>query len=66
MYDVEFLDGTCVAVYGNCDFLSPASFAGFEELDNAFTILLDILLMSGMEGDYPANIAAMRGLSEVF
>lgn len=60
-YDVEFLDGTCVAVYGNCDVLSPAPFADVDEIFSAYFILRSILCV-GIYTDCLGDPSSIRGL----
>lgn len=62
-YDVEFLDGTCAAVFGGCNSSGDFTFTTFESGRLAAQSLLDQVFIDGVLGQFDTNPALTRGCS---
>jgi len=61
LYDVEFVEGTCVAVYGGCDDASDFPFTTAVDATLAANALLDQVLLDSGAGDFDALPAQVFG-----
>ena len=55
LYNVEFLDGTCVDLYNGCDEASDFTFTTQAEARQANQALLDQVFLYGVLGDFDSN-----------
>ena len=69
LYDVEFLDGTCIALFNGCDAVSDFTFQSSALAAAASQALLDQVLLDGVLGNFdstPALSNGCEGLDECF
>ena len=64
LYDVEFIDGTCIALFGDCDELSDFPFSTALEAGAASLALLDQVFIDGLLGDFESNLKLINGCEE--
>ena len=50
LYDVEFVEGTCIALFDGCDELSDLTFTTEAESGLAAQALLDVVFINGPQG----------------
>lgn len=60
-YNVDFLDGTCIALYGGCDDVSDFTFQSSGAAGLAAQALLDQVFLDGVEGFFDMNPALTNG-----
>ncbi|MEQ1890654.1 MAG: hypothetical protein ABL951_15995 [Alphaproteobacteria bacterium] len=65
LYDVEFLDGTCVGVFGDCDETPSFQFADLNSAENAARALLDQVFLDSSAGQFDSHTELIRGCSFV-
>jgi len=63
LYDVEFVDGTCVALFTGCDSPSDFTFTTAADADVASQALLDQVLLDTGVGAFDSNPALTFGCS---
>ena len=63
LYDVEFVDGTCVALFTGCDQPSDFTFTTAADADVASQALLDQVLLDTGVGAFDSNPALTFGCS---
>lgn len=63
LYDVEFLDGSCVALFGGCDDISDFAFQTQADAALAAQSLLDDVFIDGAQGSFGSSPALTRGIS---
>jgi len=61
LYDVEFLDGTCIALFGGCDELSDFSFTSMAAATQASQALLDQVFIDGTGGNFDTQPSLTNG-----
>jgi hypothetical protein len=61
LYDVEFLEGTCVALFSGCDAVSDFQFQTFGAATLAAQALLDQVFLDGPLGPYDSSPQLTRG-----
>ncbi len=61
LYDVEFVDGTCIALYGGCDEASDFTFQTFASAQLAARALLDQVFLDGASGPFDSDPSLTRG-----
>ena len=61
VYDVEFLDGTCVDLFGGCDEASDFVFQNITDASGAARALLDQVLLNTSLGAFDTNPELTRG-----
>lgn len=66
LYDVEFLDGTCVAVFNGCDNASDFAFTTLASAGLAAQALLDQVFLDVPEGAFDSQPALINGCSYAF
>jgi hypothetical protein len=69
LYNVEFLDGTCIALFNGCDAVSDFTFQSSALAAAASQALLDQVFLDGVLGDFdsiPALSNGCEGLDECF
>lgn len=62
LYNVEFVDGTCFALFDGCDEVSDFAFSTMEAVDAALQSLLDTVLLDGALGNFDSNPTLINGL----
>jgi len=55
LYNVEFVEGTCVSLFSGCDELSDFTFTTLPEADAASQALLNQVLIDGPDGDFDSQ-----------
>lgn len=55
LYDVEFVDGTCAAVFTGCDAASDLIFTTFGAVSTAGEALLDQVFLDGSAGNFDSH-----------
>jgi hypothetical protein len=61
LYDVQFLDGTCIALYDGCDDTSDFTFQTQASAILASQALLDQVFLDGVEGLFDTHPSLTRG-----
>jgi hypothetical protein len=64
LYDVEFVDGTCVAFYSGCDELSDFTFQTQATADMASQALLDQVFLDGGLGNFDTDPTLTSGCTD--
>jgi hypothetical protein len=64
LYDVEFLDGTCIAVYDGCDSNSDFTFQTVGSASVAAQALLDQVFVDGAPGAFDTDPELSNGCSD--
>jgi len=55
LYNVEFLDGTCIDLYSGCDEVSDFTFQSFGAAQLASQALLDQVFIDGVDGLFDSD-----------
>ena len=55
LYDVEFLDGTCIAMFNGCDDASDFTFGNEGDAQIASQALMDQVFLDGALGNFDSN-----------
>ena len=63
LYDVTFVDGTCIALFSGCDSASDFTFTSSSAATAASQALLDQVFIDGVSGNFDTDPALMFGLS---
>jgi hypothetical protein len=66
LFDVTFVDGTCVALFGGCDEVSDFAFDSEASALVASDALLDQVLLDGPEGNFDSIPNLVRGILSTF
>lgn len=66
VYDVQFVDGTCIGLFSGCDAAQDFPFAGFATAVAASQALLDQVFLDGPQGDFDSNPTLTRGCEAAF
>ncbi|MAG92484.1 MAG: hypothetical protein CMJ48_01855 [Planctomycetaceae bacterium] len=66
LYDVQFLDGSCIDLYNGCDDLSDFTFQTEASATLASQALLDQVFLDGVDGLFDADPALTNGCSDVW
>ena len=66
LYDVAFLEGTCVDLYDGCDELSDFTFQTLEDAELAARALQDQVLLDGVAGNFDSVPTLTAGCSGAF
>ena len=61
LYDVKFLDGTCVGLFAGCDSAADFTFGAPADFAAASRALLDQVLIDGVQGSFDSNPALTNG-----
>lgn len=61
LYDVEFLDGTCVSLFSGCDSVQDFDFTSDATATLASQALIDQVLLDGPQGSFNAVPSLTRG-----
>jgi hypothetical protein len=61
LYDVEFVDGTCIALFSGCDESSDFVFTGYNGAANASQALFDQVFLDGPEGFFDTIPSLISG-----
>ena len=61
LYDVEFADGTCIALYDGCDETSDFTFTDLASAVLASQALLDQVFLDGPSGNFDTQPALTTG-----
>jgi hypothetical protein len=64
LYDVEFLDGTCVALFGGCDEVSDFTFHTEYDARDASRALLNEVFIDGVEGPFDTRAELTFGCND--
>ena len=64
LYDVQFLDGTCIALYNGCDEVSDFTFQDSVPATLASQALLDQVFLDVPEGNFDSNPHLTNGCSD--
>lgn len=64
LYDVSFVDGTCIAVLNGCDTMDDASFGTQAEAELASQALLDQVLIDAGSGAFDSTPALTNGCTD--
>ncbi len=64
LYDVEFVDGTCVALFDGCDGESDFAFSTFQQARAAAQSLLDTVFLDGPLGDFDSDPDLTAGIEK--
>ena len=65
LYDVQFLDGTCIDFYNGCDDASDFTFQTVASALLAGQALLDQVFIDGAAGDFDSDASLTRGCTSV-
>ena len=65
LYDVEFLDGTCIELFDGCDANSDFPFPNQAAAQQAMQALLDQVFVNDALGDFDDDPTLTRGCSDV-
>ena len=60
-YNVEFIDSSCVAIFGDCDAPTDFAFTTFNEAKAATQALFDQVLVDGIAGSFDSQPALTNG-----
>lgn len=63
LYDVQFVDGTCAALFNGCDDATDFTFTTQSAATAASQALLDQVFVNGPQGDFDTNAAITFGCS---
>jgi hypothetical protein len=63
LYDVEFLDGTCIERYNGCDDVSDFTFQTLASASLASQALLDQVFLDGVDGLFDSDPSLTNGCS---
>ena len=66
LYDVQFEDGTCIALFSGCDAGSDFPFHNVTDAIAAGQALLDQVLVDGPQGDFNTKIYLTNGCTFLF
>lgn len=61
LYDVEFLDGTCISLFDGCDSLADFTFTTATAALSAATALLDQVFLDGLSGNFDSDPTLTNG-----
>lgn len=61
LYDVEFLDGSCIDIYGGCDSVSDFTFSTASEAEAASQAILDLVFIDGTSGTFDSVASSTFG-----
>jgi hypothetical protein len=61
LYDVEFIDGSCAALFGGCDAVSDFTFTTLADATAAARALLDQVLLDTVLGDFDSDYTLTQG-----
>jgi hypothetical protein len=61
LYDVQFVEGTCIALFGGCDEASDFTFTTLADALLASQALLDQVFIDGLEGNFDTVPSLMFG-----
>ena len=61
LYDVEFLDGTCIALFDGCDASNDFLFNTNASANMASVALMDMVFLDGVDGMFDSNVGSIRG-----
>lgn len=64
LYDVEFVDGSCVTVFGGCDSASDFAFSTFQQARAAAQSLIETVFLDGPLGDFDSDPGLTVGIEE--
>jgi len=64
LYDVRFLDGTCLSLFSGCDSLSDFTFTEASAVNAASRALLDQVFVDGPLGDFDSRPSLTRGCAD--
>ena len=64
LYDVEFLSGTCIALFNGCDDVSDFTFQSQAAAISASQVLLDQVFLDGPSGDFDSLPQLSLGCSD--
>ncbi len=65
LYDVEFVDGSCAALYSGCDSNLDFTFQTSSAADDASQALLDQVFVDGVQGNFDSSPELTAGCSGV-
>lgn len=65
LYDVRFVDGTCVALFSGCDSVSDFAFNSIASATQASAALLAQVFVDGLEGQFDSQPGLTRGCESV-
>ena len=63
-YNVQFLDGTCAALFSGCDSNSDFTFTTSSDAQAAAQALLDQVFLDGLLGNFDSNPALTQGCTD--
>jgi hypothetical protein len=66
LYDVEFVDGTCIDVFNGCDDLTDFTFTDAPSATLASEALLDQVFLDGPSGNFDSDPALTNGCPSLF
>ena len=66
LYDVEFVDGTCVALFGGCDEASDFAFTDQASAEAAAQALLDFVFVDNAMGTFDSDPEMTLGITDSF
>jgi hypothetical protein len=61
LYDVEFVEGTCISVFDGCDSTDDFAFTDLATVDLASQALLDQVFLDGTAGSFDTDLTATAG-----
>jgi hypothetical protein len=65
LYDVAFLDGSCIGLFAGCDETSDFVFNSQADAYSASTALLEQVLLDGPYGDFDSEYGLVNGISAI-
>lgn len=63
LYDVEFLDGTCVALFNGCDSVTDFTFQAQPDAFSAVQVLFDEVFIDSTFGQFRSDPSSINGIS---
>ena len=63
LYDVSFVDGTCIDVFSGCDATSDFTFNSQSQAVAASQALLDQVFIDGVDGNFNSNPSLTEGIT---
>ena len=64
LYDVQFLDGTCIDLYNGCDYVSDFTFQTEASANLASQALLDQVFLDGPSGNFDSVAGLTNGCND--
>ena len=64
LFDVSFLDGTCISVFDGCDDVSDFTFQSQADAALAGQALLDQVFVDGAQGNFDSQPELTRGIED--